>query len=443
MTWLWGPAASTAQTLVINNATVIDGTGAPARRATVVVDGERIASVDTARYRPRAGVRVIDASGKYVIPGLWDMHGHVAELGQAGLGLFVANGVTGVRDMGGRLDELRALRRVLESDAIAPRVLSAGLIVESATWLRNVQRMIPDTDLPTLRLGVENAQDAARAADSIARLRFDFIKVRTVANRAAYEALLTAATERGLTVVGHAPAPQVSLADASDLGQKSIEHGGPPLAALQDRSAAERAALFEKFVRNGTWITPTLVPAPAWRARTEEEIARLLADTRGVIDARRRTVSRASLVNWQRQLDARRLETPMDWSSIELRSTQTVREMHKAGVRFLAGTDQGLPLVYPGWSLHDELALLVREIGMTPLEALQSATRNVGEFFNASDLFGTVRAGRVADLVLLDADPLADISNTRKISGVVLRGRYLDRQELAGLIRTAERAARQ
>lgn len=437
------PTLTAGQTLVIANGTAIDGTGARPARATVVVEGQRIVAVDTGRYRPPAGARVINAAGKFVIPGLWDMHAHVSDLGVAGVAVFVANGVTGVRDMGGKLENLLALRRATDTDAILPRILSAGPIVESATWLRTLQRMLPDTDLPKQRLGVANDEDAARAVDSIATLRFDFIKVRTVANREAYAALLTAAKGHGLAVVGHAPGPQVSLADASDLGQRSIEHGGPAFAELQNRNVAERNALYAKFARNGTWVTPTLITASSWRARSEQEIARLLSDSLGAVDARRRTVTRASLVNWQRQLDARRLESPMDWAGIERRSMQTLREMHAAGVRLLAGTDQGLPLVYPGWSLHDELALLVRDAGLTPLQALQTATRNVGEFFAASDLFGTVRAGRVADLVILDADPLADITNSRNINSVVLRGKYLNRGELEGLIRAAERAARQ
>jgi hypothetical protein len=215
----------------------------------------------------------------------------------------------------------------------------------------------------------------------------------------------------------------------------SIEHGFFPLLTLSD---AGRDSLFRGFAANGTAVVPTLVTWPG-RLLPVDTLVAQLDPTR---TPTYRYVPAELLQNRRRELDAQKNEAPYDYPAAHRAELRNLREMRAAGVTILAGTDApSLPPV-PGFSLHDELALLVSAVGMTPLEALQAATVRPARFLGLADSLGTVEVGKVADLVLLDADPLADIRNTRRIHAVVTNGRLLDRAALARLLADAEAAAR-
>ncbi len=428
-----GPAApSSGSTVALTHATVIDGTGgAPRAGMTVIVSGRRIVAVasDNAVRAP-AGARVVDARGKYLIPGLWDMHVHLAKAGAQSLGLFVANGVTSVRDMGGDFAMIRALRdSVHVGQRVGPRIKTPGPILEDPA---NVARMLRDGTVEPVarfRAPVATAADAERVVDSIARLGVDFVKVRTVASPEVYLAIGRAVRRHGLTLVGHMVSTPDDILAAN---QRSVEH--VILAQLGALPPTERRRAIQAFVAAGIGMVPTLVVGEKSLFVPDSLAAALVGDSAGRLDARRRYVAGYLVADWQEQIAERTQGPPVPWATIVPGLLSLQREIHAAGARMLPGTDVATALLYPGFSLHEELEQMVRHLGMTPAQALVSATRYPAEFFGMQDLLGTIGPGKLADLVLLDADPLVDIRNTTKLGGVVANGRYLDRAALDSLL---------
>ena len=453
------PAPSGAQrgagdTLVLARVTIVDvreGRLVPDR--TVVVIGNRIVSVAPHDARAAAtGGRTIDARGAFLLPGLWDMHVHSAAAAEHELPVHLALGITGVRNMHATADTALALvqairRRVADGSIVGPRFVANGAIV--------------DGPVPAQRgsVRVGTADDARRAVDSLAAGGADFIKVYLRLPRDAYLAAAARARERGIPLVGHVPVA-VTVEEAADAGQRSVEHSdaldwscstkgdsirgaflGDPQqtrekymrarAALTATWSAERCApAIAALKRNATWVTPTLVVA--W-GPTNPDSALAPAASLAVMPA-------ATIERWRGEMqqmppEARRHEEAQARTGFEL-----VGLLKRAGVEMLAGTDVGNPFVVPGWSLHRELELLVRA-GLTPAEALRTATINPARFLGATDSLGTVEAGKLADLVLLDANPLEDIRSTARIRAVVANGRYLDRAALDAMLDRSRRSA--
>lgn len=431
-------AASSAGSpaLAITNVTVVDVAGGPSRPGqTVVVSGNRIARVGPAAgTRVPRGARVVDGTGKYVIPGLWDMHSHITMFGATGLNLYLAHGVTGIRDMGGeRFAAVKALRDSVAAGQIAgPRMRIASPVVENQEWLAWTQRMSQQAGTPWRlheRFGAASPQDAERWVDSVAALGADHIKVRNWPDTAISRALMARARERGLPVAAHANEPFPRT------GVSSYEHGiWPPLKV----SDAARDSLWRHFAANRASVVPTLVTWPIRLDPPDTLIAKL---DQGRI-AGLCYVPVDALREWRDQLTELKQETGgPDWREVYRGEVRNAAEMHRAGVPLMAGTDIGAPLLVPGFSIHDELALLVRDAGMTPLQALQAATLTPARVMGAADSLGTVEAGKLADLVLLDADPLADIANTRRVHAVVANGRWMDRAALDRLLHGARKGS--
>lgn len=453
------PACSQAQTqpapqpraLTLIHVTVVSFTGAPAQPdMTVVIAGDRITALGkTGKLKPPRNAQVVDATGKFLIPGLCDMHVHLTMGGSSALPVFVANGVTCVRDMGGDIALVNDWRQQIAAGSLlGPRIKAAGPVLESPRFLQMLERIAGAVEPPfgellkreiSTRVGVPAASDAATIIASLKEQGADIIKFRTHASPEIFFALVKEARAAGLPLVGHEPAG-VSLLEASDAGQRSIEHvfSSP---ALPKFSAEERAALGKRFVQNGTWLVPTLITNRTTRLTPDSEVAAIIDDTAGTRDPRRKYVSAGLVAYWRLHRFLDRFESPQDWKAIHANAVELLREMHRAGVGLLAGTDFGARIIFPGFSLHDELALLVEEIGMSPLAALQTATLHPAKFFGSQEMAGSIEKGKLADLVLLDADPLDDIRNTRKIHAVVLGGRYLPRSELDKLLASAQAAA--
>jgi imidazolonepropionase-like amidohydrolase len=444
------PSRADAQggTIAITSVTVIDGTGSAARSdMTVIVRGGRIIAVDpAATAQAPADAVVIDGRGKFLIPGLWDMHVHLAKAGAGSLALLVANGVTSVRDMGGDAALLRTWRDDIEAGRrLGPRMKWAGPMLESPERIARMRKGGTHEPIDRFRAAVADPASAERVVDSIARLGVDFIKLRTVASDETYRAIAAAAARHGLSLVGHAS--DVPFEEVLKAGQKSVEHTVYP--SLQQRSPKDRAKLIAAMARRNIALVPTAVSyyesidLPASRMR------RMMDDSLGVTDPRRRYIDGYLLQDWREQLDERPggLRASIQGAvvgQIHKAAVQDAKEMRRAGVRVLPGSDLAVIGIYPGSSLHDELRLFVQKLGMTPMEALVSATRQPAEFFGMQDSLGTIEANRIADLVLLDADPLADIRNVRRIDAVILRGRLLDRPALEKLTdpRTARTSGR-
>lgn len=436
------PPGST-ESIAIVGVTVIDPSTSnpPAPDQTILVQNGEIYWVGpSAAVRYKAGTREIDGHGKFAIPGLWDAHVHFMNSGVTALSLFIANGVTSVREMGGYIDSTRAWQaRMREGTLVGPRIVTAGPILESPSYLQNVvtrsqrdPRLAPRI-LP-YRIGIRNAADARRAIDSLRRMRVDFIKFRTTASPEAVYAILRNARRVGLRVAGHQPV--VPIASALDSGFADLQHAIlPPLSRSSPQS---RDSLYRKFVQNDAWYTPTLTVSRTVTITSDSADRAIFGPDAERLDSRRQYAPANLLEWWRMQVDERRGDTlarrlaafnEAYWSS-----AADVHRMRELGVKILAGTDAGSVLVYPGFTIHDELRLLVSDAKLTTRQALWSATVGPAQFAGLEDRLGTIAVGKLADLVLLDANPLTDIRNTQSIFGVVQRGRWFSRADLDSLL---------
>ncbi|MBW3630654.1 MAG: amidohydrolase family protein [Gemmatimonadetes bacterium] len=416
---------------------------------TVLVRGGRIAQVSPSHLaRIPAGAQVIAARGKYLIPGLWDAHSHITVAGESAFPVYVANGVTSVRDLGGRLSELLDWRRQVDAGVLTgPDLYVAGPNLEGSWWLDAVIKFAAADSLlssfPFLEISpryrIASPSEARLAVDSLRRLGVDMIKSRNLRGDE-FRALASEARRLGIPLVGHAPR-DIPLTEAADSGMRSIEHMETVMLRLGNASPEERRAVFAHLARAGTAITTTLVTDVAYRQTPDSVAYAVIADTLNRIDHRRRFLSSGLLAYWKFGLDTKIIEGPHDWAESHRRQLADLRLAREAGVPILVGSDLGVSLVYPGSSVHEELQLLVEQGGLDPLEALRGATVYPARTLGLSDSVGMIASGREADFVLLDANPLDNIRNTQRISGVVLDGRYFDRRGLDRLITEAERIA--
>ena len=429
--------------VAIRNVTVIPGNGAPAiSDATVLIRNEYIASIGPAAATViPEGARVIEGRGKFLVPGFIELHAHLSKTRASALGLFIANGVTTVRDMGGDHEELLRWRREVRSGKrVGPRMLIAGPYLEAA---RNVERMRRDPPEKRIepfertRIPVASPAEARRIVAELASRELDFLKIRTVQDQATYAALNEAANAHGIPLVGHVTGipPEVVL----ESGQDGVDHFFYP--SLAGKTREERLAVWRKFAERRVPIVPTLVtlfegtfpPADRLRAITE--------DDEGKIEPRRAFLSKYLVLDWREQVEESNEQRRQALRKImDDVIRRDLREMHEAGMDVLVGSDVAVLNTYPGFSIHDEMALFVSELGMTPAEVLERATGRSARFLRLTDTVGTIERGKVADLVLLDADPLQDIRNTRRIAAVVVRGAVYDAQGIKQILE-AVRAA--
>jgi imidazolonepropionase-like amidohydrolase len=441
-----------AQSIAITGVTLVDPSVAASRQAslvnqTVVVRNGLIESVGpSATVAIPKGARRVDGRGKFLMPGLWDAHVHFMNTGPGALALYVALGVTSVREMGGFIDSTRAWQsRMRAGSLVGPRILTPGPILEAPRYLAGVrERSVRDPRIGQrvlpYRIAVGTADDARRAIDSLVKLHVDFVKIRTTESPEAYFAILREARRAGLKVAGHAPSV-TSLAVAVDSGQRDIEHAfAPPLSRLP---ADARDSVYLEFAKWGTWYTPTLVVTRAVGLTADSANGAIFSDAAARSDERQPYASRWLLEWWRMQVEERLRDTSStnvtDARALYESSVADVRRMHELGVLILAGTDAGSVLVYPGFALHEELRLLVEDAGFTPLEALWSAIVGPARFAGLQDSLGSISAGKIADLVLLDANPLDNIRNTRRISAVMKNGRLFGRKDLDALLMNARR----
>lgn len=446
---------NSAQTTAFTNVTIIDvRDGAAEPAMTVVISGERILEVGqiTTTEVP-AGAEVIDATGKYLIPGLWDMHIHSEEddiMRSVILPLYVAFGITGVREMSGSPGILRLQKEVAENELFGPRMVVGSPLVDG-----------PNPTFPEISIPLANAAQAAKMVDSLKAEGYDFIKTYKFLSPETYRALHKRGKEVGMEISGEVPV-SVSLWEAADLGHRTVEHlTGVELAcsSREDelrlkyrRQAREFAAdktlktqvpiwirtewepiasvdpercrvLYNYLAAKGNWVVPTLMIQRLISFSTDPEL--------------REHTGQKYLPKewWDPEATANFFDPDRQLRQTYNHRLNTLRELQKAGVGILAGTD-----VPAGFTLHEELSLYVQG-GLSPLEALRTATLNPAQYLNRTNELGTVTSGNLADLVLLDANPLENIRNTQKIHAVVANGRYFDRQALDKLLAEAEKAA--
>jgi len=380
-------ASEEAATIYAGGFVVYPDSDHDAVRADVLVVGERIAAVGP-KVRVPAGARRVDVTGRYLLPGLWDMHAHVAAEGPVGDALedYLRHGVLGIRDMGGRLDEVLALRaEVTSGRRLGPTMVVAGPTLNGAQG----------GDFHRL---VANAEEARSAVRQLRRRGVDFIKIHRQTSREAFMAIRDESRTWGLDVAGHVPLA-LDWIEASDAGMRSFEHiqtiveneleaGVEPVRATFDAlgrlSGARGDAIFAAMARNGTYWTPTLI---YYRTSWEGDSPERRALKQRAFEQMRPFVARAA----------------------------------RAGVPILAGTDL---LARRGAGLLDELDQLVAA-GLTPRQALAAATTTAHSLAGRGP--GPIRAANEASFLILDGNPLTDIAKVRLLRGVVLRGRQLER----------------
>ena len=435
--------------LILRHVNVVDVVGGAILedRNVHVLDG-RILAVEPGGDGGPTGAAEVDGEGRFLVPGLWDMHVHMVGADDAEVfgRALVANGVLGARDTHMVLEDAVALKEAVASGAaIGPRLWVAGELVDGPQAFQMNSRKVTTVD---------EARDAVRQLHDGGA---DFVKVYSSLTREQYDAIVDEVQLLGMEYHGHVPFT-VTAMEASEAGQRTFEHligaevgtsseeedilseqselmsagefrwpDGARLAATYDSARAEE--LFNAFIRNGTWQVPTLV------------VMRQIASAVDGVDLEAPGLDYVPVM-WRTMWEqippggfAEGAKALLPFN-IEL-----VGRMYRAGVPILAGTDFPNPYTYPGFSLHDELELLV-QAGMTPLDALRAATSSPARFFAAADSLGSVEPGKVADLVLLNGNPLEDINRVRDIEAVIQGGRLMDREDLDAMLAEArERAA--
>jgi Amidohydrolase family len=391
--------------IVIQDVSVIDIAASAAHpHMTVVIDGENIKSIGRAAAGPLPPTtRIVNGTGKFLIPGLWDMHVHLWYR-ENQLPIFLAFGVTGVQDMGSDFERTSAWRAAIESGkAIGPHIVTPGPPVNG----------VPSDDDKLPILLARTPAEARQAFDRLWDMDVDFVKVLSNLSADAYFALAEQARHWHMRLEGHVPTA-INAWDALDAHQASIEH----LFGVMKTVSTDEEALrfFEKCALLETRISPTLV---LWQRMAHVNDDKLAADPR------LKYVPESIRKSWpaiqDENSDAYKRQIEGIYKLVGL-STRTKVEL-------LAGTDTGDPYTIPGATLHDELEQLVAA-GLAPHQALAAATIAPARFLGWDNAMGSVESGKLADLVLLDANPLVDIRNTRKIAGVFARGKYYSRKNL-------------
>ena len=387
------------------------------RNQTVVVRDGRIAAIGpAATVRIPSGAVRVDATGKYLLPGLTDAHVHLRDFDEETnlrlFDLFIANGVTTVLNLYGTPQHLELRARLAQGELAGPIIFTSG------PFISNLPAPPPEPD------------EIERDVVAQKRAGYDIIKTHGNFTPDGFRRLFDVAKREGIRVIGHSPR-NLGHAAMTEHGQHAVAHAEEYLYDTQgsSRNAADLVPRIPEIasatVAAGTWLVPNLSAYHGIAEQANDVQAMLARPEVQYVPAR---IARG----WQpdRNTYARRFN-PSHYQGFRARYhvlEQITKGFQDAGVGLLAGTDTPIPCVVPGFSLHDELRLLVAA-GLTPYQALRAATANAAAFLGG-DAFGTVEKGKRADLVLVDANPLEDVANASRIAGVMLRGRWLPREEL-------------
>lgn len=419
--------------LVISNVNIIDmESGEILEGSTIGIDSNRISKI----YRENVSVswdsEELDGKNGYLIPGLWDMHAHYQSYDHHFSKLLLANGVTGIREMWGDMDSTNYYRSKNEQGYFGPDIYSAGRIIDG------VPQVWPES------AGVSNAEEAkAEVLDQIAQ-GVDFIKVYSRLNQESFDAIAETANEQNITFAGHIP-NSTNIFHAIEKGMSSSEHGLglitgssskgdsllqagntpyiDPTPFITTFSEQRFDSLCNLLVQSEMWLCPTFIVHQNYsRLDKPEELQKspLLAYIKRDLKSKWFVYKDDSVSTSKRK----------KWSELLL---NLVSKAHAKGVKILAGSDFPNPYTIPGFSMHDELEILVSG-GIDELSVLQMATYDAATFMNKTADFGTVEEGKVASVVLLSDNPLENIANTRTIEAVIQRGQLYDKQALEQLL---------
>ncbi len=451
----------------IENISVIDPEKGLIENQTVIVkDGKIHNVIPSNQIQLSADNEIIDGTGKFLMPGLWDSHMHFAyieSLAPSMFNLFLAYGITSVRDTGGRMEFVKKWKDAsLANPTDAPRVMIAGPLLDGKPNVYDGS----DPDHPPLSVGLGSEVEIEKKINELDSLGVDFLKAYEMLSPEQFMTIMRLAKEKGLKVTGHIPL-SMDVTSASNAGLNSMEHirnvefsfaSNTDELLLQRRNILENeknlegAALrtqihqlqrinainnydenkasevLEVIAENDTWQIPTLTLAKAYSTRYFAD-----ADWQESFEALPDTIA----TSWKQEIEII-MKEPVQNSGHQYSKwfLNIVGKMHRADIPIMAGTDAPIFFLTPGRSLHQELALLV-EVGLTPLEAIKTATLNPAKYFEMENELGRIQENMWADMVILDANPLENIDNTRKITAVIKQGKYLDRSALNELLQRA------
>ena len=355
------------------------------------------------------GVFVINGSGKYLMPGLTDMHMHSSDLPENDLIMFLANGVTTVRIMSGAPYHIEIKNLITNNEILGPDFFTTGPLIDGKH---------PIWEGSTV---VSNAEEAKAAVIENVREGYDYIKVYDLLSAEAYTAIMATADEYGIKVVGHIP-HRVSFQKAYDSGQYSIEHSHLLEGRRYALDSEEMDEILAEFAASDTWVCPTVVIYDAMFMELPQ-----LAKKTGM----------QFLTDWAKNSTMMLPEKMYFLSHFDTDyCLRLLKKLYDSGIKLTIGTD----LMIAGFSFHDELRLYI-EAGIPIYETLKIATSGSAEHLEISDQTGTVEEGKNADLVLLNTNPLENINFREDIEGVMVRGIWLDRETLDSLLVTCEKRA--
>ena len=437
--------------IVIENITLIDAKNGTRTNQTVSIENGVIQSIGSAKLDMEES-QIIDGEGKYLIPGLWDAHVHLTFIPEIDhethFKLYLKNGVTSIRDTGAILSKLQpSLNFIEENPNTTPRLFYAGPLIDGAD--RVYKGMEPG--FPNLSIGIDETSNIPEVVDGLLKEGVTFLKSYEMLTRETYLELLKVAGQNGLRVTGHVPL-SIDLEEAIEAGLGGMQHVrnmdlacakdadnllGDRQVSLENEASIAGSALrthihssqryyaidntdderclriIMKLSEYGVFQTPTLTintfdsrrfyADPKWRETYQE-------------------LPEAAENNWmQGSLKLANIDVTENAKKFDAWSLSLVNKMHQEGVKIIAGTDTPIGYLTPGYSLHKELELL-SEAGLSNMDVLRSATITPAEFFGMENQMGTIEVGKLADLVILDKNPLMSISNTQSIHRVIVKG---------------------
>ena len=438
--------------IVIENITLIDAKNGTRTNQTVSIENGVIQSIGSAKLDMEDS-QIIDGEGKYLIPGLWDAHVHLTFIPEIDhethFKLYLKNGVTSIRDTGAILSKLQpSLNFIEENPNTTPRLFYAGPLIDGAD--RVYKGMEPG--FPNLSIGIDETSNIPEVVDGLLKEGVTFLKSYEMLTRETYLELLKVAGQNGLRVTGHVPLSidleeaieaglggmqhvrnmdlacakdadnllddrQVSLENEASIAGSALRthiHSSQRYYAIDNTDDERCLRIIMKLSEYGVFQTPTLTintfdsrrfyADPKWRETYQE-------------------LPEAAENNWmQGSLKLANIDVTENAKKFDAWSLLLVNKMHQEGVKIIAGTDTPIGYLTPGYSLHKELELL-SEAGLSNMDVLRSATITPAEFFGMENQMGTIEVGKLADLVILDKNPLMSISNTQSIHRVIVKGR--------------------
>ena len=437
--------------IVIENITLIDAKNVTRTNQTVSIENGVIQSIGSAKLDMEDS-QIIDGEGKYLIPGLWDAHVHLTFIPEIDhethFKLYLKNGVTSIRDTGAILSKLQpSLNFIEENPNTTPRLFYAGPLIDGAD--RVYKGMEPG--FPNLSIGIDETSNIPEVVDGLVKEGVTFLKSYEMLTRETYLELLKVAGQNGLRVTGHVPLSidleeaieaglggmqhvrnmdlacakdadnllddrQVSLENEASIAGSALRthiHSSQRYYAIDNTDDERCLRIIMKLSEYGVFQTPTLTintfdsrrfyADPKWRETYQE-------------------LPEAAENNWmQGSLKLANIDVTENAKKFDAWSLSLVNKMHQEGVKIIAGTDTPIGYLTPGYSLHKELELL-SEAGLSNMDVLRSATITPAEFFGMENQMGTIEVGKLADLVILDKNPLMSISNTQSIHSVIVKG---------------------